>query len=298
MNKTVPIAITLLLVLGTFAFAQPSHVLATVEKSPRAPSVVIPEHAVEITPGVFDLGETEVNGKKLQGYAFVDYRREFGKPGTECGNGICEESENKNNCAIDCRSGENPGKGESVCFSVLSKRMGWKTTEPYVLDTANIDGMSDFFVAATIETSLETWDTETGFDVFGTRDLGSVVDGADTESPDGKNEVLFGNIDSPGAIAVTTVWGIFRGPPSEREIVEWDMVFDDTDFDFGDATLNPLVMDLQNIATHEDGHALGLGHPTDDCTEETMYRFADFGETKKRTLESGDLTGLHELYGI
>jgi len=33
------------------------------------------------------------------------------------------------------------------------------------------------------------------------------------------------------------------------------------------------------------------------CTEETMYRFATEGETKKRTLNTGDITGIKKLYG-
>jgi len=56
------------------------------------------------------------------------------------------------------------------------------------------------------------------------------------------------------------------------------------------------IMDYQNIAVHEFGHALGLGHPDSSCAEESMYAFAISGETKKRTLNDGDKTGLHELY--
>ncbi len=51
-------------------------------------------------------------------------------------------------------------------------------------------------------------------------------------------------------------------------------------------------MDFQNIVTHESG----MGHPSDDCTEETMYRFASLGETKKRTLNAGDIAGIKKLY--
>lgn len=78
-------------------------------------------------------------------------------------------------------------------------------------------------------------------------------------------------------------------------MVEWDAVFN-SDYAFGDATSDPSLMDYQNIATHEFGHALGLGHPEDTCTDETMYPSAGFGETKKRTLEAGDKTGINKLY--
>ena len=56
--------------------------------------------------------------------------------------------------------------------------------------------------------------------------------------------------------------------------------------------------DVQNIATHELGHALGLTHPAaTTCAEETMWFSASAGETKKRSLEPGDQNGLVTLYG-
>ena len=55
-------------------------------------------------------------------------------------------------------------------------------------------------------------------------------------------------------------------------------------------------MDFDNIATHEVGHAVGMGHPGDSCTEETRYRFAGTEETKKRTLFDGDKAGIAALY--
>ncbi len=142
---------------------------------------------------------------------------------------------------------------------------------------------------------LGKWETTaSGAAIFG-GEVAGTVDGADTSSTDRKNEVLFGNIDTPGAIAVAIVWGVFRGPPSGRGLVEWDMVFDDVDFGWslsGEAG----AMDFDNIATHEIGHAAGMGHPDDSCTEETMYRYADLGETQKRDLNAGDIAGIDSLY--
>ena len=238
--------------------------------------VVVPSNAVEIAPGLFSLGSAvDVDGEVVEGYMIIK-KKDKGNHGG---------------------GSSHQGSTSTTCYAFLSKGARWKTTEQYVLDTTNSDGLTDSFVANSVEASLNAWDEQVAFDVFGTRNIGLTVDGADTSSPDGKNEVLFGSISDPGAIAVTIVWGVFSGPPSGRKLVEFDAVYDDPDFVWGDATINPIVTDFLNVATHEKGHAAGMAHPSDSCTEETMFRFASTGETKKRTLNSGDITGIKKLYG-
>ena len=228
-------------------------------------TITIPSKAVEVAPNLFYLGTAQdVNGKIVEGFLFVDNRRENAKP-----------------------PGAGQGKNSGNCYAFLAKGAKWKTTEQYITG----DGIDPLVT----ETSLNTWDQEVLFDVFGTRDITMITDGADSITPDGKNEVEFANLGETSTIAYTIVWGIFYGPPNQRELVEWDAVFN-TAYPFGNADNNSAVMDYQNIATHEFGHALGLGHPQDSCTEETMYRFAAYGETKKRTLEIGDITGIKQLY--
>lgn len=58
-------------------------------------------------------------------------------------------------------------------------------------------------------------------------------------------------------------------------------------------------MDLQNIAVHEIGHGLGLADVYEAvCSEVTEYGYSTEGETKKRSIEPADITGLQSLYGI
>jgi len=52
--------------------------------------------------------------------------------------------------------------------------------------------------------------------------------------------------------------------------------------------------DVQNTATHEIGHGIGLGHTPDSTA--TMYAFAPEGETAKRSLHADDLKGICEIY--
>lgn len=58
------------------------------------------------------------------------------------------------------------------------------------------------------------------------------------------------------------------------------------------------AFDVQNVMTHEFGHALGLGDEySDSKTTSTMYYRAEKGEISKRTLEQDDLNGFNYLYG-
>ena len=45
---------------------------------------------------------------------------------------------------------------------------------------------------------------------------------------------MFENLGPTDTIAYTITWGIFTGKPSERELVEWDVVFN-SDYNYGDA---------------------------------------------------------------
>jgi len=59
------------------------------------------------------------------------------------------------------------------------------------------------------------------------------------------------------------------------------------------------MLDVQNIGTHEVGHNVGLADLDDSGDSEmTMYGYASLGETRKRTLHSGDIEGVRFLYPI
>ncbi len=80
-------------------------------------------------------------------------------------------------------------------------------------------------------------------------------------------------------------------------MVESDILFD-TDFNWGDAKTDPSLMDIQNIATHEIGHTLGLSDLyTKSCVNVTMYGYSTEGDVEKRSLEPADIAGLLSIYG-
>ena len=282
------------LILGFLLVFSAALVLAgkpdlTEKTNPSGKTVYIPAHAVEVAPGLFYLGTAVDNGRLVEGYAM------FVKPGTECGNGICEPGENARKCPADCTGGDPTEPDTSNCYEFLSRGAKWKTVEPYMVNPTNTKGLDTTFVTSNLAMDIGKWEAAASFDILG-NEIAGIIDGADTASPDGKNEVYFADIGSPGAIGVTIIWGIFGGPPPFRELVEWDMIFDDMDFDWGIGEAGK--MDFESIATHELGHSVGLGDLyTSECSEQTMYGYASYGEVKKRTLEPGDIAGIKKLYG-
>jgi len=294
MNKQILIGIiAVVLSVGLALAAKPDFQLASVNPSNGIASVVIPTNSVEVAPGVFSLGTGIDKGRIVEGYAIVDYKKAPAKPGTVCGNNVCEPSENANNCPADCGGNGGP---TSTCYGFLANGAKWKTVEPYIVNPANNSGLGSSFIADNLALDIGKWETATGVDVLGNGSVTSSTLEADVASTDGNNEVYFGSIGNEGAIAVTIVWGIFRGPPQFRELVEWDQVYDQVDFNWSDSG-DANKMDFENIATHELGHSFGLDDLyNSECSEQTMFGLASDGETKKRTLESGDIAGVQALY--
>ncbi len=169
-----------------------------------------------------------------------------------------------------------------ACYKLMGPK--WPNTPTYVAQS------QDLLDIATI--SIGTWNDETGFDLLG----GGIVDefAGFNDEQDYKNSYSMGNYPLSGVIAVCRTWY----DSYTNEIVEYDIMFD-TDFAWGDATTSGTpVMDLQNIATHEIGHGLGLSDLYQrPCVEQTMFGYSSYGDTEKRTLESGDIAGIQALYG-
>jgi len=161
----------------------------------------------------------------------------------------------------------------------------WHVTAKFWINPRNKYGFSTSDVIATIRTAADTWDSETEAAVFS-------YQGTTTRSAgrrDGYNVIAWVSYRS-GVIAVTYIWY------SDSQILETDTL------------LNNLYkwslsgesgkMDVQNIMTHEFGHWCGLDDLYDDKDYWlTMYGYASYGETYKRTLGLGDIQGLRTVYG-
>lgn len=276
-----------MLLLGVAAFST-AGIASAMPNTARVPAtntysggdVLIPAHAVEVAENVFSLGSSidPKTGKKVDGYAIFHPKSPSQKPsGTPGGN-----------------------KGATSCFGFLSKGAKWKTVEPWVVDPVNAEGLSEAAVFSLLDTSIGKWEDAADGVVTGTSSMNIIGAGAVSSGfgaagvLDGVNGVRFGELEQ-GTIGVTTVWGIFSGPVSGRELVEWDQVYNtyyswNTDGSSDD-------MDFESITTHELGHTFGLADLyQSECSAETMYGYGSEGEIKARDLNAGDIAGISTLY--
>lgn len=283
MKKAISFSVLLGLLAVLPVGAQPNLILA--EIAPPGQSVKVPQVAIDSSPAIVPLGSAidPASGKKVEGVMFIHYKK---APTHKPQHG-------------------SKGGGGTTCFAYLSNGAKWKTTEPWVMNGANSEGLDSALLFGIEGASLAKWEdaadgiieNSSGVEIFGSGSATSSTLVADTSSPDGQNEVYFGDVSELNVIAVTIVWGIFAGPPSGRELVEWDQVYDQVDFDWSAGASGVSgKMDFDNIAIHENGHSAGMGHPSDSCAEETMYRFSSTAETKKRDLNAGDIAGINGLY--
>ncbi|MFA6587887.1 MAG: matrixin family metalloprotease [Patescibacteria group bacterium] len=109
---------------------------------------------------------------------------------------------------------------------------------------------------------------------------------------DGVNLVAFGS--ASGGIAVTRTW-YWTGT---GEVAESDMIFSSslawsiTSPSAGDCGGAANTYDVQNIATHEFGHQVGLNDLYSSTDRDlTMYGYGTMRELKKDSLGTGDISG-------
>jgi tetratricopeptide (TPR) repeat protein len=111
--------------------------------------------------------------------------------------------------------------------------------------------------------------------------------------PDGYNVISMGTVFYSTSIAETWPTSL----DGNDHFVELDIVFDKTRSFSATPYCPSNCFDVQNIATHEIGHFVGLDH--DSTTQYiTMYPSASMGEIYKRTLEQDDKNGVLDIYRI
>lgn len=191
------------------------------------------------------------------------------------------------------------GVGKPSKLSLGYKLMGvkWLVQEDYYVNLSNTT-LSTQAAASAIEASVAEWDRytdcikTTGLDLFGNVNYSNTVHYG---VYDNINAIEFGDYSDPNVIAITSTWY----SKSTKSILEYDILFNNGDFNWSvDANGSSNAMDLQNIATHELGHAIGLADIyKSNFNYVTMYGYSSNGDIQKRTLADPDIMGLQSMYG-
>lgn len=181
-----------------------------------------------------------------------------------------------------------------TCYKLMGVK--WKSLPiSYII---NPNGYNQDFVTSAISASMAEWDSHTSATLFDGYTIDPSATWDDTaDKVDYKNEYVFGLYPDENVIAVTVVWYTRVG----KQIVDYDVLFN-THYNWKDCSVTgtdcSAAMDLQNIATHETGHGLGLADIySSACNDVTMYGYSRYGETQKRDLAQPDITGLQKIYG-
>jgi hypothetical protein len=156
----------------------------------------------------------------------------------------------------------------------------------YLVNTANLD-LPGFSVESAVRAGADAWLQQSNAFRF-------VYGGSSTQTTDtfdSVNLVLFRNASSGSAIATTYWWS------SGNRIVDADVVFWDGGFTFfAGASGCSGGFYIEDIAAHEFGHALGLGHSASVAA--TMYPSVSTCNTGNRTLDADDIAGVRALYPL
>lgn len=145
--------------------------------------------------------------------------------------------------------------------------------------------------ASAFQTALDVWNTQGGspFRYF----YGGTVSDTAT-AHDYRNVAIFRNVSNGGTIATTYSWWTTGGSLLDSDIIFWDGGFKFYTGTAGCTTTTASIY-IEDVATHELGHALGLSHSS--VSDATMYPSTAYCSQSNRTLASDDVAAIRSLYG-
>jgi len=155
---------------------------------------------------------------------------------------------------------------------------------PYYINPANMD-LPTSAIEPAIRAGANAWPQSGASFAFAFAGFSTQT----TNTNDGTNLVMFRNASSGSALATTYSW--FSG----TRIIDADIVFWDAGFQFytGSSGCSGGFY-IEDVAAHEFGHALGLGHST--VASATMYPSISTCSQQTRTLDPDDIAAVRSLY--
>jgi len=156
----------------------------------------------------------------------------------------------------------------------------------FYVNPANADVSTSAAISA-VQTAMDVWNTQSG-SAFRYQYGGTATDTA--TAYDNRNVILFRGTTNGSALASTYSWW-----NSSNQLLDSDIVFWDGAFKFFAGTSGCLSgAYIEDIATHELGHALGLNHSS--VASATMYPSYSYCSQALRTLDADDISGAQNLY--
>ena len=163
----------------------------------------------------------------------------------------------------------------------------WATRQvPYYINPSNNDVSSDAAEAA-IQQGAAAWSLQSRADFLFTY-MGRTSNA--TLANNGRNEVFFRNTSNGGLVAETYWWADSGG-----RMIDADIIFYDGAYTFFTGTTGCSGgLYIEEFATHEFGHVLGLAHSS--VSTATMYPTGSWCSNDWRYLDPDDLAGVEALY--
>jgi len=156
---------------------------------------------------------------------------------------------------------------------------------PYYINPTNMD-VPTTAIEPAIRAGADAWRVQSGAS-FSFAFAGYSTQAVNTN--DGINLVMFRNASSGSALATTYTWS------SGTRMIDADIVFWDAGFQFFTGSTGCSGgFYIEDVATHEFGHALGMAHST--LAAATMYPSISTCSQQARTLDADDIAGVLALY--
>jgi len=163
---------------------------------------------------------------------------------------------------------------------------GWATNQVVYYVNPQSVWVSPSLAASALQSAADAWTQQTSANVqlvYGGPTSGS------TMQMNGRNEVFFRN-DTSGALAETYRWRDGSG-----NLVDADIVFHENYPYYAFSGCVDSGVYVEDVAIHEFGHALGLGHSA--TVGATMYpSLPAWCDTSQESLDPDDIAGIEALY--